>query len=196
MYGTSNPGFIVERVYDTLIGCTIAFAATYMFPFWEAGRLPFLMKEVLKANTTYLQNLLHAISGKPENITGYKLSRKNVYIMQANLSAAFQRMLGEPKNKITETEIASLFLLFRSGLLVLDMKEEQKRIDQAIRSLQESIRSIEQLNESVISNGAGITKRHDEAPDNQHEHHDQLHLLIDVVDDIRYCSRALHISKF
>ncbi|WP_138482046.1 FUSC family protein [Dyadobacter bucti] len=211
VYGNSDPGFIVERVYDTLIGCAIAFAATYMFPFWEAGRLPFLMKEVLKANTNYLQNLLHAISGKPENVTGYKLSRKNVYIMQANLSAAFQRMLGEPKNKITETEniyhfqmlnhilcsnIASLFLLLRSGLLELNKEGEQKRIDQAIGSLQESIRLIEQLNEGVASNRAGITKRHDEAPDNQHEHHDQLHLLIDVVDDIRYCSQALQISKF
>jgi uncharacterized membrane protein YccC len=210
LYGNNGPEFIAERVYDTLIGCAIAFAATYLFPYWESGRLPFLMKEVLKANVQYLQNLLHTISGKPENLTGYKLSRKNVYTMQANLSAAFQRMLGEPKNKITGTDnvyhfqmlnhilcshIASLFLLFKSGLLVLNQEEEQERINEAIGTLQESIRLLEhgpndeilqKPEESNLQNGGHYADQ---------MHHDQLHLLMDVVWNIRSCSAELRIGQ-
>jgi uncharacterized membrane protein YccC len=204
LYGAGDPDFVIERIYDTLIGCAIAFAATYLFPYWEAGRLPQLMKEVLKANIHYLQHLRHALAGEPGNLTGYKLARKNVYTHQANLSAAFQRMLGEPKNKIAATEniyhfqmlnhilysnIASLFLLLRSGLLVLDEEEELSRIDKAIRSLQESTRLLENgqakvAEKSTKPESSGATDMHD-------EHHDQLYLLMEVVGDIRWCSLAM-----
>ena len=54
---------------------------------------------MLVANAGYLQKLLDALSGKNVSITEYKLARKEVYINSANLSAAFQRMLSEPKSK-------------------------------------------------------------------------------------------------
>ena len=57
------------------------------------------MKNLLKANSAYLQEILDALKGRKLSMLEYKLARKEVYLSSANLSAAFQRMLSEPKNK-------------------------------------------------------------------------------------------------
>jgi uncharacterized membrane protein (TIGR01666 family) len=89
-----------ERILDTLLGCTIAFAAGYfLFPHWESDQLKQYMQGILKANAAYLQKIIDALSGKKPGMLEYKLARKDVYLNSANLSAAFQRMLSEPKSK-------------------------------------------------------------------------------------------------
>lgn len=89
-----------ERILDTVLGCAIAFLASYfLFPSWESHQLKNYMKDMLKANVVYLQKIIEALSGQKVNMLEYKLARKNVYLNSANLSAAFQRMLSEPKNK-------------------------------------------------------------------------------------------------
>lgn len=96
IYGGHHNGFITERLYDTLIGCAIAYAAAYLFPVWEVKKLYNFMIDVLNANTRYLEVLFNDLSGKPTGTTAYKLARKNVYAKLANLSVAYQRMLAEP----------------------------------------------------------------------------------------------------
>lgn len=98
-YGNSSWSFILERIYDTLIGCAIAFGATYLFPSWESSRVLFLCRELLKSNVHYLETLDDVLSGNPINLTAYKLARKSVYLEQATLSQSFQRMLREPGNQ-------------------------------------------------------------------------------------------------
>lgn len=92
-------GVLQERVIDTLIGCAIAFGVGYfLFPVWEAAELPDLMAAVLRANGAYLHQVaarLAAPAGPAP--TAYRLARKNAYVAAANLAAAFQRMLSEPK---------------------------------------------------------------------------------------------------
>ncbi|SHI68217.1 TIGR01666 family membrane protein [Hymenobacter daecheongensis DSM 21074] len=89
-----------ERVLDTLIGCVIAFAAGYLlFPRWEKDQLRDFMRAVLAANGSYLQKLADSLAGTPIQPTDYRLTRKAVYVSAANLAAAFQRMLSEPKSK-------------------------------------------------------------------------------------------------
>jgi uncharacterized membrane protein YccC len=89
-----------ERILDTLLGCAIAFAAGYfLFPRWESDQLKQYMQGILKANAAYLQKIIDALSGKKPDMLEYKLARKDVYLNSANLSAAFQRMLSEPKSK-------------------------------------------------------------------------------------------------
>ncbi|MFD1144727.1 FUSC family membrane protein [Larkinella insperata] len=97
--GLGGISVVEERVLDTLIGCAIAFAASYLFPRWESQQLKGLLHEVLEANRNYLRKLLDSLSGKPVTITDYKLARKAVYVNSANLSAAFQRMTSEPQSK-------------------------------------------------------------------------------------------------
>jgi uncharacterized membrane protein YccC len=53
-----------------------------------------------------------ALTGKVVNVTDYKLARKEVYVSSANLSAAFQRMLSEPKStQKNKTEIHQFVVL-------------------------------------------------------------------------------------
>jgi uncharacterized membrane protein (TIGR01666 family) len=89
-----------ERIFDTVLGCAIAFLAGYfLFPHWESDQLKQYMQGIIKANAAYLQKIIEALSGRKPGMLEYKLARKEVYLNSANLSAAFQRMLSEPKSK-------------------------------------------------------------------------------------------------
>lgn len=98
--GTGFVGLLQERIIDTIIGCFIAVLAGYLlFPDWESEQLTNHLQKTLEANTLYLQKIVEALEGKNIVLTDYKLTRKEAYINSANLSAAFQRMLSEPKSK-------------------------------------------------------------------------------------------------
>ena len=98
--GLSYLGVVQERIIDTLIGCTIAFLAGYfLFPNWESEQLTDYMAAALQANLAYLRQLASRLAGRPLPANEYRLLRKNVYVSSANLAAAFQRMLAEPKSK-------------------------------------------------------------------------------------------------
>jgi len=111
--GLSYLGVIEERVVDTLLGCGIAFLAGYfLFPRWESEQLRDFMAAVLKANLAYLRQLADRLAGRPLPPTAYKLVRKEVYVASANLAAAFQRMLSEPRSKQSHpTEIHEFVVL-------------------------------------------------------------------------------------
>ncbi|MCB2376115.1 FUSC family protein [Hymenobacter sp. BT635] len=99
LLGVGYLGVIEERVVDTLVGCAIAFSAGYLlFPKWESEQLQDFMRDVLRANLKYLHKLAESIAGVSFRQTDYNLVRKEVYVSSANLSAAFQRMLSEPKS--------------------------------------------------------------------------------------------------
>lgn len=90
----------IERVFDTVLGCSIAFLASYfLFPHWELNQLKNYMQGILKANAAYLKKIIEGLSGQKIDLLEYKLARKDVYLNSANLSAAFQRMLSEPRSK-------------------------------------------------------------------------------------------------
>ncbi|ALJ00036.1 FUSC family membrane protein [Rufibacter tibetensis] len=98
--GGGSLAIVQERVVDTVVGCAIAFASTYfVFPNWESKQVGKFMQAALKANLRYLQVLTDLFAGKDVQEVEYKLARKEVYVSSANLSAAFQRMTGEPKSK-------------------------------------------------------------------------------------------------
>lgn len=99
-FGSGYSDVVQERIFDTLLGCAIAFSSSYfLFPKWESDQLQNYMQGMLKANAEYLANVVKAVSGEKVNMLEYKLARKEVYLNSANLSAAFQRMLSEPKSK-------------------------------------------------------------------------------------------------
>lgn len=89
-----------ERVLDTLIGCAIAFSISYLlFPRWESDQLKVFIRNIVRANKDYMEKIVLELSGKGVSMLEYKLARRQVYLHSANLSAAFQRMLSEPKSK-------------------------------------------------------------------------------------------------
>ncbi len=99
----SNTGFtaiISDRVIDTAIGSVIAFLANLLLlPAWEHEGINGFMTAAIETNTVYFRNVSAAFTGKPVSNTEYKLSRRNAFVAQANLSDAFSRMLAEPKRK-------------------------------------------------------------------------------------------------
>lgn len=98
--GVGHLNVAEERIIDTIIGSVIAFAANYLlFPAWESEQIKQNLHEVLTANVNYLIKIAESINGSPVSTTAYKLARKDVYIKSANLSAMFERMTSEPKNK-------------------------------------------------------------------------------------------------
>lgn len=98
--GSNFKSVAEERIFDTVLGCTIAFSAGYfLFPRWESDQFKNYIQGILKANAAYLQKIIEALSGQKPSVLEYKLARKDVYLNSANLSAAFQRMLSEPKSK-------------------------------------------------------------------------------------------------
>jgi uncharacterized membrane protein YccC len=100
--GTEFRALAWERILDTFIGCAIAFSVSYfLFPSWEREQLKQYMRDIVRANMMYLQKIIQALSGHTVSLIEYKVARKEVYLHSANLSAAFQRMLSEPKSKQT-----------------------------------------------------------------------------------------------
>ena len=98
--GLNTFGVVQERILDTLLGCGIAFAAGYfLFPRWESEQLTDLMAAALRANLAYLRQLSARLAGQPLPPNEYRLLRKAVFVSGANLAAAFQRMLAEPRGK-------------------------------------------------------------------------------------------------
>ena len=96
--GLNYLGVIQERLADTALGCAIALGtARLLFPRWESEQLPDLLAATLLANLAYLRQLADRLAGHPVPPTAYRLLRKDVYVASANLAAAFQRMLSEPR---------------------------------------------------------------------------------------------------
>lgn len=108
---------VQERVFDTVLGCLIAFSAGYfLFPDWEAGQLHKHMADVLRANATYLQIVSARLNGNAIDKLEYKLARRVVYLQSAALSAAYQRMASEPKRQQRAMQFTQQFLV-RNHLL-------------------------------------------------------------------------------
>jgi uncharacterized membrane protein YccC len=61
------------------------------------------MEKMVVTNKTYFEQVMKLYTGQQLVITDYKLARKEAYVNAANLMAAFQRMLSEPKSKQKNT---------------------------------------------------------------------------------------------
>ena len=89
-----------ERIIDTLIGSGMAFLGSYiLFPNWEHEKLKDAMISTLKANVNYFEQVTILYFEQTQNLTMYKVARKEVYVTSANLASLFQRMFSEPKSK-------------------------------------------------------------------------------------------------
>ena len=157
-----------ERLLDTGIASLLAFIASYfLFPHWESAQLDNYMIGVLKANISYLQKLADILYNK-KNSLDYNLTRKNVFVNTANLSAAFHRMLSEPKSKQrNRKEIYEFVVLnhilssniagFISGITAssqLYSKEILQKIKSSISCLETALQNLDknyQLKETAIT---------------------------------------------
>ncbi|MBD2723331.1 FUSC family membrane protein [Hymenobacter armeniacus] len=155
--GFNYIGVAEERITDTLMGCAIAFSAGYfLFPNWESEQLTDYMAAALRANLAYLRQLANRLAGRPLPPNEYRLLRKDVYVSGANLAAAFQRMLTEPKSKqyrptethefvvlnhILSSNIAALTATLREAAPAVPpfAAESRRALTSALAALQKSL---------------------------------------------------------
>jgi len=151
---TADENIAIERVLDTLIGSGIAFISSYIIlPSWESYQIKQYMSDMLKANLKYLESIYAILANDTLTVTEYKLARKEVYVKTANLAAAFQRMLNEPKakqhragevhkfvvlNHVLSSYLANLSSSLRDNELVLNA-EQKKFFNKSTFYLKESI---------------------------------------------------------
>ncbi len=158
---------VEERVLDTAIASVLAFFASYfLFPHWESKQLDTVMMSVLKANIGYLQKLKYFFSGKQYTVLEYKLVRKELYVSAANLSAAFTRMLNEPKSKqvnaaainefvvlnnVLSSNIASMFTINIHKESQSVTREIMQPLNRSIALLEDSMHRMDTAYEPVIT---------------------------------------------
>lgn len=147
-----------ERILDTIIGASLALAASYfIFPNWESYQLKSICTDLVKANLNYLKSIMER-NETPASQSNYRLSRKQLFVNTSNLSTAFQRMLSEPKSKqsngawvmqfsILNNQLSSYFATLSYQLKPGEsLTAEQKR---AVRSIYNSLLDGLEKNESI-----------------------------------------------
>lgn len=195
-----------ERLLDTGIACTLSFLASYLlFPHWESLQLDSYMKNMLKANISYLQKIRSFLTGQQISSLEYKLARKEVYISMANLSAAFNRMLSEPKNKQRNGKLIYEFVVLNHVLSsnIASLSSEVRSTEQKTYSkeiVQQVKRSVSSLEMSLLVLDKNFTPGDKEntllqisSKDIQPEKHltDQLDFIYKVTTDIQKLTKLI-----
>ena len=98
--GVSTTFTLFERISDTLIGASIAWAFCYVLPSWERTQIPALVARVLKAQARHAKLALglgqfSAIETSPE--LEWRLARREAFDSLSALVQATQRSLSEPR---------------------------------------------------------------------------------------------------
>ncbi|MFC5284961.1 FUSC family protein [Pedobacter alpinus] len=192
-----------ERILDTLIGSFLAFISSYiLFPDWESAQFRKFLPKMLKANLSYLEHIILRQSLLPISVTEYRLARKEVYVNTANLAAAFQRMMNEPKRKqhkikevhkfvvlnhILSSYLANLSASFLENSATIN-SEQLKLIRKSRFYLEEAIEKIDSDLE-----GSTKTKLHIHLSDKKAESEitEQLELITKVSADLSKISERI-----
>jgi len=203
IYTGQNSNIVIERVYDTILGCVIAFLGAYLFPVWESKRLGFYVKEVLESNIAYLEKLYDEVTGSPADVTAYKLSRKRVYTSLASLSGAFAGMQSEPRRSVEKERsvyrfqvlnfrlssmITSLFSAFRLKPGMVHHASEMTQISETISTLKHSL---QKMNQHLVTAGQGDNSQPSSSFSKGASEGSGDFLLLQLATEIKECSRQL-----
>ncbi|MDR3368283.1 FUSC family membrane protein [Rhodoferax sp.] len=98
--GTSASFDVLERIADTLMGVSIAWAFSYVLPSWERHQIAALVTRTLAAQARHAQVALdlwqlNAVDNEPE--LQWRLARREAYDSLSALVQATQRSLSEPR---------------------------------------------------------------------------------------------------
>ena len=122
------------------------------------------MLSALKANISYLVKLRDIPFDKKIPVIEYKLVRKELYVSIANLSAAFHRMLSEPKSKQQDSKKVYRFVVLNNVLSsnvaslssgINDMtsgswpKENLQQLQRSIKMLEGTLQKLDAAYQSI-----------------------------------------------
>lgn len=113
-------GFVLiwPRMVDTVIGCAIAAAASFLIlPDWQGRRLDVVMSTVLAACARYLAQVLEQYRSGMRDDLPYRIARRDMHNADAALSVALSNMLREPGRYRRNLDAGFRFLALSSTLL-------------------------------------------------------------------------------
>jgi uncharacterized membrane protein YccC len=139
-----------ERIFDTLIGATLAWLFSFLLPSWERRNVPKLVSAMLKADRDYAaQALLRVRSDQV-----YRLARKRAHDATANLATTVRRLADEPRldrralaalqdllaaNYLLASDLASMRVLFRLRAKELEPAPTDAQLDSARRDVEQAL---------------------------------------------------------
>ncbi|PPU72437.1 TIGR01666 family membrane protein [Xanthomonas cucurbitae] len=113
-------GFVLiwPRLIDTVIGCAIAAAASFLIlPDWQGRRLNQVMATVLASCARYLTQVLEQYASGMRDDLPYRIARRDMHNADAALSVALSNMLREPGRYRRNLEAGFRFLALSNTLL-------------------------------------------------------------------------------
>lgn len=113
-------GFVLiwPRLIDTVIGCAIAAAASFLIlPDWQGRRLNQVMATVLASCARYLGQVLEQYASGMRDDLPYRIARRDMHNADAALSVALSNMLREPGRYRRNLEAGFRFLALSNTLL-------------------------------------------------------------------------------
>jgi len=106
------------RVYDTLLGCAIAWAAvSFIWPDWKFRQLPMVVSKTLNADCRYLDAILVQYHQGKDNSLPYRIARRDAHNSDAELASVISNMAADPKADKTLQEAAFRLLCLNHTLL-------------------------------------------------------------------------------
>ncbi len=194
---------VEERLLDTFIGSALAFSSAFvLFPNWESDQLNQIMSKVIVSNQNYLKIIMEKLNGKALNTVEYKLARKDVYVESGNLSAAFERMISEPKSKQKNRQEIHRFIVLNHMLSSaiaaiaanlpdknsISLPAQLKIASHAQLILKESVKKLGPLTEDIIEKLPAAEKNPDKILVDEHADvlflEDQLRFILKISTDI------------
>ena len=107
----------LPRVFDTILGCGIAWAAvSFIWPDWRFRRLPLVIKRTLDANCRYLDAILEQYHQGRDNRLEYRIARRDAYNRGAELASVVSNISSEPHVTPELREIAFRLLCLNHSL--------------------------------------------------------------------------------
>ncbi|GDX07924.1 YccS family putative transporter [Buttiauxella sp. A111] len=120
----------MPRIFDTLLGCAIAWAAvSFVWPDWRFRRLPLVVERAFNANCRYLDAILEQYHQGRDNRVEYRIARRDAHNKDAELASVVSNMSSEPRvsPEMQETAFRLLCLnhTFNSYISALGAHREQ-----------------------------------------------------------------------
>lgn len=108
----------LPRVFDTFVGCAIAWAAvSFVWPDWRFRRLPAVMNQSLFANCRYLDAILVQYHQGKDNRLDYRVARRDAHNKDAELASVVSNMAAEPRTAGDKMELAFRLLCLNHTFL-------------------------------------------------------------------------------
>ncbi|ELM3735689.1 TIGR01666 family membrane protein [Edwardsiella piscicida] len=123
------------RVFDTLLGCAIAWAAvTFIWPDWHFRQIPAVIARTLNADCRYLDAILVQYHQGKSNALAYRIARRDAHNCDAELASVVSNMSLEPRHSAQSQEAAFRLLCLNHTLLsyISALGAHRQRLDDPV----------------------------------------------------------------